>query len=181
MAETMERKKLIENLPFFMQQFAEIKEIMQVENDEMDRIDANIQRTLENAFIEDCDEYGIKKYETLLGIVPTAEDTLDSRKSRVLVRWNDAIPYTYRTLIAKLNVLCGVNNYDVSGDLKRYELIITTHLSLIGQTKELENLLDRIVPVNMIPFTQNQLNYDLEGTVYAYGITVETRHFTINS
>ena len=72
----MERKKLIEYLPEFMQTFAEMKEIMRAEDEEITAIDENLQKILDNAFIEDCDEYGIRKYETLLGIMASTEDTL---------------------------------------------------------------------------------------------------------
>ena len=95
MAETIDRKKLIDYLPPIMQNFTEIKQITKVEQTEVNSLDFEIGRALDNAFIEDCDEYGIKKYEKLVGVTPTAQDTLESRKSRVLIRWNDFIPDSY--------------------------------------------------------------------------------------
>lgn len=104
---------------------------------------------MNNAFIEDCDEYGIQKYENLLGITPSTEDTLNSRKLRVLLRWNDYIPYTYRVLVNKLNALCGVNNYTITGDHSEYYLHFETKLELFGQVKELEELFERVLPDNI--------------------------------
>lgn len=177
----MDRKKLIDYLPPIMQNFTEIKQITKVEQTEVNSLDFEIGRVLDNAFIEDCDEYGIKKYEKLVGVTPTAQDTLESRKSRVLIRWNDFIPYSYRVLIRKLNIFCGVNNYDISGDLKNYELFISTHLSIVGQTTELEKMLDKMLPVPIVFTLFNDLEYELIGYAHSHGVTVETKAITINS
>ena len=181
MAETIDRKKLIDYLPPIMQNFTEIKQITKVEQTEVNSLDFEIGRVLDNAFIEDCDEYGIKKYEKLVGVTPTAQDTLESRKSRVLIHWNDFIPYSYRVLIRKLNIFCGVNNYDISGDLKNYELFISTHLSIVGQATELEKMLDKMLPVPIVFTLFNNLEYELIGHAHSHGVTVETKAITINS
>ena len=177
----MDRKRLIDYLPPIMQNFKEIKEITNAEQKEVDLIDGEISKVLDNAFIESCDEYGIKKYEKLVGVTPTAQDTLESRKSRVLIRWNDFIPYSYKVLIRKLNIFCGVNNYDISGDLKNYELFISTHLSIVGQTTELEKMLDKMLPVPIVFTLFNDLEYELIGHAHSHGVTVESKVITINS
>ena len=148
MSDAMERKRLIEYLPSVMQGFAEFKAIMQAENTETDLVDGNIQRVLDNAFIELCDEYGIKKYEAMLDIFPDSNDTLASRKLRVLIRWNEFIPYTYRVLIRKLNAFCGVNGYDIFPDLENYNLSIDIQISVSKQREEIEKFLERILPMN---------------------------------
>lgn len=177
----MERKKLIDLLPEFVQQFKEFKEIMEAEDEQMDLIDKNVQRILNNAFIADCDEYGIKKYEALLNITPIADDTLESRKSRVLLQWNDALPYTYRTLIKRLDTFCGPGNYEIESDLKNYTLMLKTHLSMPGQVQELEKMIDCIIPFNIVVTTENSLHHDLNGTVFMGGATVQTSHFIIET
>lgn len=177
----MERKKLIEYLPPFMRDFAEIKEIMNVEDAELDILNKKMWSVLDNCFIEDCDEYGIKKYENILGIIPLAEDTLESRKIRVLNRWNDTIPYTYKVLIRKLNIFCGVNNYEITGNLKDYELVITTSLSYIGQANELDIMLDKVVPVNMNITSNNNLTREINGTAFMIAATIQKNTFTITT
>ncbi len=179
MSEVTERKKLIEYLPTFMQQFPEMQEIMKTQNVETDILNKNIFEVLDNAFIEECNEYGIKKYENILGIIPIAEDTLDSRKIRVLNRWNDTLPYTYRVLIRRLNVFCGVNNYDISGELKRYELFITTDLPEHGAIDELSIMIDSIVPVNMFVKSDNKMRRGTKNVRYSGGTVISTRFRTI--
>ncbi len=155
MADLVQRKKLIRYLPDFMKQFGELQEIMRVEDFQFDSIDFNMQRVLNNAFIEDADDYGIKKYETLLGIVPGIEDTLDSRKSRVLLFWNNAVPYTYRALITKLNAYCGSGNYDIDADLENYSISI----SIYGKEDiaDVEQFIEDALPQNIV--------YDIRPTI----------------
>lgn len=165
----MPRKKLIDYLPPFMQDFAEIKAIMQTENPELDQSWLDIQIPLSDAFIMDCDEYGIKKYETLVGIIPNPEDTLDERKAKVIVWWNNFIPYTYRVLVRRLNELCGADNYDISGNLENYELILKINLMLGGQVQSLEHLIIQILPMNINCNVKNEFVCNIDGFMGCVG------------
>ena len=165
MVEFPNRKKLIERLSPFTQSFGEIQEIMRVEEKWLDKLETGISTICNNAFIEDCDEYGIKKYEDLLGIISEPKDKLETRKMRVLARWNNMVPYTYRTLVQQLNILCGVNNYDIDSDLENYMI----SFSIYGKadTSEIKQRLDRILPVNITYDTRSTEGY---GCVGATGV-----------
>lgn len=181
MADILERKKYMSYLPDFLKQFMEFQEIGKVVDPVIRSFDEMLGRVLNNAFIAECDEYGIRKYEMILKITPSADDTLESRRSRVALRWNDHIPYTYRVLIAKLNALCGVNNYDMVCDLKNYSISLHTHLSMSGQVKELEDLLDKMLPATMVFTISNDLAHEVVGSVHSYGVIVQTKSITITS
>lgn len=175
----IEKKRLIEYLPPFIKQFPEMQEIMKSENKETDIADKKMSEVLDNAFIESCDGYGIKKYENMLEINPSDSDTLELRKTRVLNRWNDTVPYTYKVLLRRLNIFCGVNNFDISGNLKDYELFITTNLFKPGQVKEFEIMLDRLIPVNIYLRTDNKAAHDISGKESIGGNVTYTRMRTI--
>jgi hypothetical protein len=149
MDEAVERGSLLDYLPDFMKQFLEIREIMKTEDKEMDEIDSNIQRALDNAFIEECDEYGILKYEALLGITVSQQESLRARKTRVLSRWNDFQPCTYRRFLKKLDILCGMGNYRVDGILEDYQLCIAISGKAIEARGELEEMLKKMLPENI--------------------------------
>lgn len=167
--DAMIRKRLIDYLPPFMQDFAEIKAIMQTENPELDQAWLDIQIPLADAFIIDCDEYGIKKYEALTGIRPNPGDTLDVRKARVLIWWNNFIPYTYRVLVRRLNELCGVGNYKISGSFENYELFLKTSLMLGGQVQSLEHLLIQMIPMNINCGSDNEFTCNIDGLASCIG------------
>lgn len=141
------RKKLAEYLPAFTAQFREMQEIMNSEDIEFDLINRKIPEVLNNAFIEDCNEYGIRKYESLLKIIPDEKDSLGTRKARVLLHWNDCIPYTYKTLIMKLNTLCGVNNYDIDADIENYYMQFSIYSKV--NIAEVETFLENTIPLNI--------------------------------
>lgn len=177
----MERTRLIDYLPPVMQDFAEMQEIMSVENKETDKIDSDMQRVLGNGFIAECDEYGIQKYEHILKIVPDINDTLELRKSRVLIHWNNSVPYTYRTLVKRLNAICGANNYTVSGNLENYMLNITTKMDIPGQTKEVEEALAKMLPENIAYSLNNKLLREIHGGVMLTGAVVRKSLVSISS
>lgn len=166
MAEVPERRALIDYLPPFMQTFKEFKEITGAEQVDMEQANLDIGRIIDEAFIEDCDEYGIKKYESIIGILPEDTDTLADRKARVLIRWNDTLPYSYRALIQRLNSCCGVNNYDITADLENYEISVYTHLTLTTSIEEVEKTIDHMLPMNMHYETFNDLIVDISSDMY---------------
>lgn len=175
-----ERKRLIEYQSPFMQKFAEIKEIMKTEDAEMELADKGIQRVLANAFILDCDIYGIKKYEAMLNILPNLEDTQESRKSRILIRWNDTIPYTWKTFLKKLDLLCD-GNYEVRNNFKSgYTVFVTAHLGLPGQVEELGRLLEKILPCNLVIEAENMVETKTEGAAKMAAVSAVTWNYEIS-
>ena len=167
--EIMTRKRLIDYLPTFMQDFAEIKAIMRTEQPELDRAWVDILIPLADAFIMDCDERSIEKYEFFVGVRPDPGDTLATRKARVLIWWNNFIPYTYRVLVRRLNELCGDGNYEIYGSLKSYELFLRTNLMLGGQVQSLERLLIQMVPMNMNCGAENEFICSTDGFMGCVG------------
>lgn len=157
--------KLIEYLPLFIQTYREIEQIMKSENPEFQLICDESEKIKDNQFIQTCDLNGIKRFESLLNITTSPNDTLESRISRVLVRWNDVVPYTWKVFIQKLNSLCD-GNFSVISNFDKYEITITTHLDLYGQLDELYKLIDDIVPANILIKIKNEPNYEIKGDVY---------------
>ena len=97
---------LVSYLPEFMQSYTEPVAALEGENPEFDIMWKAVDRVLCNRFIATADEYGISRFEKMLGIHPANEDTLESRRSRVHSKWFNRIPYTWKTLLQKLIVLC---------------------------------------------------------------------------
>ena len=144
------RKPLLEYLPPMMRKFKEMQEIMHTEDVELDNTADNVQRVFNNAFIADCDETGIQKYEALLKITPDSQATLQERKDKVLIRWNEFAPFTYRVLVRMLTVLCGANGFTIKCDLERYSLMVRIPVTHKNVKEEICNMLDRIMPLNMM-------------------------------
>ena len=156
---------LFDHLPTFIQVYREISHIMNTENPEFQLLCDESERIKNNQFIQTCDLTGIARFEKMLKIVPSPDDTLESRISRVLVRWNESVPYTWKVFLRKLDVLCGVGNYEIITNFNEYKMTIITHLDLYGQLDELHNLIDYLIPANMMVTISNELNYSVNGTL----------------
>ena len=156
--------KLIDYLPPFVQEYREIQKIMEIENPEIQEAENETEIIMNNQFIQSCNLKGIAKFESLMDITPLQSDTLESRISRVLMRWNETSCYTFKVLIMKLNALCGINNYEIIRNINEYTMKIITHLELSGQTDELDYLLSYMIPANIVITSENKMNINLDST-----------------
>ena len=113
---------LVSYLPPFLAEFKEIAVTLEAENPEFVLVWNAAERVLKNEFIESADEYGISRFERILKIFPSKEDSLESRRARVQARWFATIPYTWRMLIEKLISICGDSNFTLEGDFLFYKI-----------------------------------------------------------
>lgn len=141
--------ELISYLPPFMRSFKEIGASLGAEDPEFWLLWQQSDRVLKNNFIYTADEYGISRFEKLLGIYPSENDTLEERRKRVAIQWLNLLPYTTRTLEMLLTDICGSGNFEVIDDYHNYS--ITVMISVAGKSKydESVRLLQRIIPCNM--------------------------------
>ena len=131
---------LVSYLPPIMAEFQEYRATLEAENPEFVLVWNATDQVLQNEFIATADEYGISRFEQILNILPSKEDTLESRRSRVQTRWFNTIPYTLKALLGKLIALCGENNFTVVKDYDHYKISIFTDLELFGQAEQLTRL-----------------------------------------
>ena len=172
---------LVSYLPPFMADFKEVAVTLEAENPEFKIIWDAANQVLYNEFIATADEYGISRFEAILKILPSKEDTLESRRARVQVRWFNAIPYTMKALISKLIALCGDNNFTITKQFDFYRLELETHLELYGQVDELEYIINTMLPCNIVVVSDNKIICDVKGlAAFAGGICI-TEHFFITN
>lgn len=162
--------ELLSHLPLFIQEYREIREIMKSENPEIQLLEDETEIIFNNQFIQSCNLKGIAKFEELMKITPEINDTLESRISRVLTRWNDTAPYTFIVLCQKLDILCGKDNYEIEKRFNEYKMKITTHLELPGQVDELDYILDYMIPANIDLTSENKIFLNMtDGTTRIAG------------
>lgn len=155
----MIREVLLENyLPEFMHDYPEPVAALKAENPEFNIIWKATDRILYNRFISTADEYGISRFEKMLGIHPTSEDNLESRRLRVSNRWLNTIPYTMKALIQKLTLLCRDDDFNLEHNFKYgYTLTINTNLEEYGKVGELEQIIDSMIPCNIVVESFNHI------------------------
>jgi len=124
-------------------------------------------------FIETSDEYGISRLEKIIGIASDVTDTLETRRLKVLSRWNDRVPYTDRELYNKLLSLCGTGNFTIIENYKEYILDIITNISVAGGFDEACRILMLMMPCNLVVTISNELD-EIGVNVSSYGIGVSS-------
>lgn len=173
--------QLLNHLPLYVQQYREINNIMEAENPEFQLLCDTSEEVKDNQFITTCDATGISFFESLLGITSSSDDTLESRIQRVLVKWNDQIPYTFKVLVNKLTQICGAGNFTVTPEWDEYKMTIKTALSLYGSAESLDDLIDYIMPANLVVIVQNELARTVSGTGHHVAPVVSTKHLSIDT
>lgn len=146
---------LVSYLPSYLQKYNEPMETLKAENHEFAIAWDGVNRILYNQFIATADEYGISRFEKILGILPFIGDDLEARRLRVQTRWFSVIPYTMKVLISKLINLCGSDGYTLNLISSEYKIIVRVTLTNRHLNDEIIAQLNEILPCNM------QLDYSL--------------------
>lgn len=94
----MREVNILNYLPEFMQEYMEIKCILELENKELQKEYEEIERAFNNSFIFSTDKQGIAIFEKMMKIYPKSTDTLQERQNRVYAKWNAVLPYTWKWL-----------------------------------------------------------------------------------
>lgn len=168
----MDDRKLIDYLPSVLRDVREYNTIVTAEEPEMLRAWEALENILKDNFIDEATEEGVLRLEGILKIIPKAVDTLADRKFRIKAKVNEQLPYTFRDLEERLALLCGSEGYTCELINEDYTLKVRIKLTAKSQFGEVERLLNRIVPANMMvdfsllykqhlslaTFTHNQLS-----------------------
>lgn len=143
-------RNLIDYLPQVLKEVRELKLIFQSEQTEIADLWGSIDNALNDQFVIDATEYGVGRWEKILGIIPKATESLDARKFRILTRLNEQLPYTMRTLKQQLEALCGKDGYSIELYNDVYTIEVKVNLIAKSNFDDVDALLQRVIPANMI-------------------------------
>ncbi|NFG22702.1 DUF2313 domain-containing protein [Clostridium botulinum] len=147
----MDREIDISNyVPKILQEFKEFKTIANTENPEIKLLWKALKDAFNDQFVNDATGNGIKRWESILKIIPKGTDSLDFRKFRIITRLNERLPYTYRLLEQQLTTLCGKDGYYLELKNKEYTLIVKIALTAKSNFYDVVDLLERTVPANIV-------------------------------
>ena len=145
----MERK-LIDYLPYVIRDYAEFQGIMGSEQPEFEKAWEFMGDLLDNQFISTAGKTGLSRWEKILGITPKGTDSLEDCRFRILARINEELPYTLLQLRNILETLCGKGNYSADLEEGTYQLFVKIGLAAKSNFNDVESLLNRVVPANIV-------------------------------
>ena len=154
------------HLPLFIQEYLQIKSIMNAEEPEIQKLNDESKIVQDNMFVTSTNEDGIKRFEKMFSIVPSSSDTLETRRARVMTRYTTTATYTMHGLIERLNTICGVDNYMIEFIPNEYRIKIAFSLRVKDLMKTIESMMYEMIPANMI--CECTLQYNTHETLSKY-------------
>lgn len=168
---------LLHYLPDFMQEYREIRQIAKAENPEMEFIQKYASAIPKESCISTTTEdYGLKRYEMLLGITPEDGDTIVQRRMRILQTWSKK-GITIRWLEQTFQEQFG-DKVTIAMP-EPYTLALTVHNITAKKLKILEQLMQDQIPANIAYTISGDTHKSSEGVLYYAGAVVNTIQYTI--
>lgn len=142
--------KIEEYWPLIVKNTEEFGQIAVAENPEFNQLAECIYRVLKDGFIHDATEYGVSRWENMLGLAVTADMTLDDRKAAILTYLSIKLPYTWRVLKRMLTGLLGEDNFEMSIDNDTQTVTIALALAVDHMRGKIDELCARVIPQNLV-------------------------------
>jgi hypothetical protein len=163
-----------------MQRYDEIIKITNAQNPEFDAVWAVEEWMRRNFYIITAEEYGLRRYERMLGITPLADESFAARRGHILVKWNQTTPYTFRYLVGLLEVLTN-GNFEIQTNFNYYEMKIITFTAGSGIIGDLIFILRSIIPANIVATSHNVIDIQLESNMMLGAVVHKIRQYNISS
>ena len=137
-------------LPGVLREVKEFKALSDAEDPEVIAVWEELENVLDDQFVNESTLNGVKRWESILGIKALDTDALSDRRFRILSRLNEQLPYTYKNLDSQLALLCGTDGYKLILVNSAYALTVKVALTAKKKFTEVGNLLDRVIPCNIV-------------------------------
>jgi hypothetical protein len=145
-----EDRPLIGYLPNVLKSVREYKALMSGEQPEIFSLFEEIQNALNNEFVVTSTEYGVGRWEKILGIIPNlVSESLPFRRKRILICLQTILPFTEEWLKQKIEELFGADDVTFGVDYNDYKVSTTLHQADMNLLNEVKLLYKKVIPANM--------------------------------
>ena len=144
--------QLKEYWPRYLQDVIEFDQIAGAEQPEFEKAVQDVRSAPDDFFLVSLSEYGCRRWETILDLSAVPGDTIEERRERILIKYLDQLPYTYRALLKYLSTVS--ENFTVRLDNETYELFVRIVLNGYSQRDALVAVLGQMIPANIVLLTQ---------------------------
>lgn len=155
-------------LPQIFKQVEEIQAIAHVETPILEGLWQAIEDILNDQFIVTATDSGLSRQEKMLKLNVPATDTIETRRFRLLSRYQEQAPYTNKVLKQLLDSLLGEGKYYYERNVAEKWLTVKLELTVKGQFEAVELMLERITPQNMILKVELRYNQHIMLTRYTH-------------
>lgn len=178
--ETLRVINILDYLPDVIKETKEFDIIAIAENPEINNLWQNHKKVFDNQFISTLDEDGCTRWEKMLGLAASTMQTLETRRLQILIKINTSLPYTIRQLENILTGICG-NGYEIVTDYTNYALTIFLNLSVRNQFNYVYEMLQKIVPANIVLTVSLKYNKYIQIRPYTYSVLINYTCYQIRT
>lgn len=170
---------IINYYPEIMKEIREFKTLAQAEDSALEIIYSELEDIMDNQFVHTAKDYGIARLEKIISLRPKYTETLESRKLKVLTKYNENKPYTIRKIKELLNTICGNGGYFLELNNGEFLLKVTVELKSKENLDSVEEMLERVVPMNMIFKVELRFNQHLTVSKYTHGFLKNKKYIQV--
>lgn len=162
--------QLIDYLPLYFKNIKEFTAMMAAEQPEMTALYKAIKDYTDNQFYDSLTPEGCSRWESILGIEPEGGATLEQRRAAIKSKAADIPAYTFQRVHDLMETIFGEDGFVMEEERVTYTLRLW---NLTGdRTKWLTaiDLLEKMVPVNIIIDQGSWSGVEFEGPRYGMGV-----------
>lgn len=162
--------------PRYLQDVIEFDQIARAEQPEFTKVRQDVQGAPDDFFIVSLSDYGCRRWEVILGLPVAPDAPLEARREKILIKYLDQLPYTYRALLKYLSTVS--EDFTVLLDNDAYELFLRIVLNGYTQRDALLAVLGQMLPANLVLLTQTAIPQTVlrPATVAAAAMVTLVRH-----
>lgn len=142
-------RQLIDYLPAVLNSVREYLHTTAAEQPEVEGLWSELSKALDDQAVITASEYGINRWERMLGITPPATRTLEERRFLILARLGAKLPITERGLRQRLEALCGPAGYVLNISNSDFLVDVKVALTAKNSADDVRSMLRTSVPANM--------------------------------
>lgn len=137
-----EAPDIIRNIP-------DIAEIYRINDKQIDELEQAAEQLDNDILLTTMGEDKVERWEKMLGTTAFDDDTIEDRRFRIQARVTEKLPYSYRIVVRRLNILCP-DGYMLDIDDAKTSVIIKLTLKSKKMINDVSKMIDDILPLNMI-------------------------------
>lgn len=141
---------ILSYLPSTLHEIKEIIAVADVEKPVLEDLWQEIENTLNNQFVITANKSGAARYEKNLKLQAGESESIETRRFRILTRYQEQAPYTDKVLKQLFDSLLGEGQYVLERNVAEKWLKVRMELTVKRQFEAVEVMLERITPQNMV-------------------------------
>lgn len=163
---------MIDTIRYFPQHIADIEEfkrIAKVYDEKLQLVWKNLDQIQTNRHFDRMNEEECSRWEQMLKINLTGEETLGDRRRNLKGIWTSGLPYTEKKFKEVLDAMVGDDYYKLDINSKEKTMKVSLMLEVIAKDDYIYDLMRAMAPADMVVIVEVIFNRYQNFRTYTYG------------